>query len=123
MLIALFMLFLLTNGPAAEPNYFVDLQDKIESAIQSDDRKPVARKILDDMETRAESHNETTWEVIKKFTDLIDSREATTDEVVAIFERHLENSASYSSDILDLRFDLKDQMSREEWGEAFSVAK
>ena len=55
----------------------------------------------------------------KELGKSIEDREDGTGDMGIIFDQHYENLASYTSDIVDLRFELKDHVSQEEWEQIF----
>ena len=76
--------------------------------------------VLKAMKKRAKSQNKLVRKSVKELGKLLEGREDITAEGDDILDRHLENIESYSSDLLDLRFELKEQITRDEWGQIFS---
>ena len=75
--------------------------------------------MLDKMEDRTKELNKQVKQSFKELDRLIQDRSNTTADIAVIFNKHLKNTESYSNDILDLRFELKDHISREEWTQIF----
>lgn len=120
MLIALLTIMLLGGGASASLDYIADSRDAVKTVMAEDGRQKDALSVLKAMKKRAKSQNKLVRKSVKELGKLLEGREDITAEGDDILDRHLENVASYSSDMLDLRFELKEQITRDEWGQIFS---
>ena len=124
MLIALFTLFLLGGGSSDSTSAFLifiaENRETIESVVVDDARRGEALAILTTMDERAGDYSEELKEASEELGELVRGREDHSAEIAGILARHLAYTGTYSSDILDLRFELKDSISREEWAQIFS---
>ena len=120
MLIALLTIMLLGGGASASLDYIADSRDAVKTVMAEDGRQKDALSVLKAMKKRAKSQNKLVRKSVKELGKLLEGREDITAEGDDILDRHLENVESYSSDMLDLRFELKEQITRDEWGQIFS---
>ena len=120
MLIALLTIMLLGGGASANLDYIADSRDAVKTVMAEDGRQKDALSVLKAMKKRAKSQNKLVRKSVKELGKLLEGREDITVEGDDILDRHLENVESYSSDMLDLRFELKEQITRDEWGQIFS---
>ena len=120
MLIALLTIMLLGGGASASLDYIADSRDAVKTVMAEDGRQKDALSVLKAMKKRAKSQNKLVRKSVKELGKLLEGREDITAEGDDILDRHLENIESYSSDMLDLRFELKEQITRDEWGQIFS---
>jgi len=58
--------------------------------------------------------------VTKDMNKILPSDEVTDTDFDTIWDGYFEQRASYNRDMLDLRYQLKDQMTREEWQQVFA---
>jgi hypothetical protein len=56
----------------------------------------------------------------KTLGKLLSNHETTSDEIDAIWKEHFAEMDRYIREMLDLRFELKEQISREDWETIFS---
>jgi len=120
MLIALLTIMLLGGGASASLDYIADSRDAVKTVMAEDGRQKDALSVLKAMKKRAKSQNKLVRKSVKELGKLLEGREDITAEGDDILDRHLENVESYSSDMIDLRFELKEQITRDEWGQIFS---
>jgi len=119
MLIALLTILFLSGGSSVILDYIADSKDAIKTVMIKDRGQQEALDILNVMKKRSRSHNKEIRKTIKEFGKLLEGRDDNAAEIAAIGDRHFENSALYNSDILDLRFELKEHVTREEWAQIF----
>jgi len=120
MALLLTYLFLSGGGSSAFLDRIADSKDVVKTVMVRDERQKEALNILDSMKKRSKEHSKQISKTSKELGNLIESRDASTAEIAAIGDRNLENIESYNRDILDLRFELKAQVTREEWAQIFS---
>jgi hypothetical protein len=56
----------------------------------------------------------------KDMNKILMSDDVTDADVDTVWEGYFSERAAYNQDVLDLRFQLKDQMTRDEWQQVFS---
>ena len=120
MIVALLTILFLGGGSTtAFLDYIADSKDAVKIVMVKDERQKEVLNILKLVEKRSNGHNKQVKKTIKDLGKQIEGREANTAAIAAISDRYFEDLESYSSDILDLRFKLKELVSREEWAQLF----
>ena len=119
MLVALLAILFLGGGTSAFLEHIAESEESIKTVLVNDDRQKQALNTLAAMKERTEIHNKQIKKTIKELDDLLEGRTVNNTEIAAIGGHHFESLESYSSDILDLRFELIEQLTREEWAEVF----
>jgi uncharacterized protein YccT (UPF0319 family) len=120
MLIALFTLLLLGGSSTGMLDYIADTQDTVKVVMEKDDRRKEALSIVKAMEKRTNAHNKMVKRASKDLNKTLSSDEATDADIDPIWDAYFSQRAGYNQDMLDLRFQLKDQMTREEWQQVFA---
>ena len=120
MLIALITILLLGGSNTGMLDFIADTQDEVEVVMEKDDRRKEALGTLKAMKKRADAHNKMVKSASKDMNKTLSSDDVTDSDVDTIWDAYFSQRAAYNQDMLDLRYQLKDQMTREEWQEVFS---
>lgn len=118
---AILITYLILGGSGSSTflDYVADSKDAVKTVMVKDERQKEALDILKSMGKRSREHSKQVKKTGKELGKLIAGREADTAEIATIADRIFESTESYNSDILDLRFELKEQVTREEWEQIF----
>ena len=120
MLIALFTILLLGGSSSFVFDFVADTQDDIKIVVPKGERQKVALDTLKEMkkiEKAYRKHLKAAGKDLYKALDLPDDVES---EIDAVWTAHFTEVQRRNDEMLDLRFELREQLSREEWGEIFS---
>ncbi len=120
MLIALITILLLGGSNTGMLDFIADTQDTVKVVMEKDDRRKEALGTLKAMKKRANARNKMVKRTSKDMNKTLSSQDVTDSDVDTIWDAYFSQRAAYNQDMLDLRFQLKDQMTREEWQEVFS---
>ncbi len=120
MLIALFTILLLGGSSTGMLDFIADSQDTVKIVMQKDDRRKEALGTLKAMKKRANAHNKMVKRASKDMNKALSSDEVTDADIDTIWDAYFSQRATYNQDMLDLRYQLKDQMTREEWQQVFA---
>jgi len=120
MLIALFTILILGGSNTGVLNFIADTQDTVKVVMDTDDRRKGVLATLKETKKRTDAHNKMVKRTSKDMNKILSSDEVTDDDIETIWEAYFAQRASYNQDMLDLRFQLKDQMTREEWKQVFA---
>jgi len=120
MLIALFMILFLGGSATGMLNYIADTQDAVKVVMEKDDRRKEALGTLKTMKKRAASHNKMVKRTSKDMIKTLSSDEVTQADIDTVWDAYFSQRAAYNVDMLNLRYQLRDQMTREEWQQVFS---
>ena len=120
MLIALFTILLLGGSATGILDFIADTQDTVKVVMEKDDRRKEVLATLKETKKRTDAHNKMVKGASKDLSKTLSGDEVTEADVDAIWQGYFASRADYNRDMLDLRFQLKDQMTREEWQQVFA---
>ncbi len=120
MLIALITILLLGDSNTGMLDFIADTQDEVEVVMEKDDRRKEALSTLKAIKSRTEAHNKVVSGTSKDLNKSLADNDATEADIDTIWYRYFAQREAYNRDMLDLRFQLKDQMTREEWQQVFA---
>jgi len=120
MLIALITILLLGGSNTGMLDFIADTQDTVKVVMEKDDRRKEALGTLKAMKKRANAHNKMVKRTSKDMNKTLSSHDVTDSDVDTIWDAYFSQRAACNQDMLNLRYQLKDQMTREEWQEVFS---
>ena len=120
MLIALFTILILGGSSTGMLDFIADTQDTVKVVMEKDDRRNEALGTLKAMKKRADAHNKMVKRTSKDMDKVLSSEEADDAGIDAVWGEYFAQRAAYNQDMLDLRYQLKDQMTREEWQQVFA---
>jgi hypothetical protein len=123
MLIALFTILILGGSNTAMLDFIADTRDEVKVVMEKDDRRKEALSTLKALKKRANAHNKTVKRAAKDVILTLADDHATGADIDTIWDAYFAQRAAYNHDMLDLRFQLKDQMTREEWQQVFAGNK
>ncbi len=120
MLIALITILILGGSSTGMLDYIADTQDTVKVVMEKDDRRKEVLGTLKETKKRTDAHNEMVKGVSKDMKKILSSEELTDASFDTIWDEYFSQRASYDRDMLNLRYQLKDQMTREEWQQVFA---
>ena len=120
MLIALFTILLLGGSATGMLDFIADTQDTVKVVMEKDDQRKEVLATLKETKKRTDAHNKMVKGASKDLSKTLSGDEVTEADVDAIWQGYFASRADYNRDMLDLRFQLKDQMTREEWQQVFA---
>jgi hypothetical protein len=116
MLIALYTIFVLGGGGTFGPMDFInEALDNTDSAIVDDDRRKEAIATLKTMKARTKQHTKAMKGLSKEMDSSMSEHEFADEETEVTWDHFFELNTEYSKDIVEIRFQLRDQVTREEW--------
>jgi hypothetical protein len=124
MLIALYTIFVLSGGGSFGPMVFIDeALDSAKIVIVEDDRRKEATVALKAMNKRSSEYTKATKKLAKDLGPDTDDRDVSDEELDVFWDKIITLNSEYSNDLVNMRFQLRDQLSREEWEGLFPVQK
>ena len=119
MLIALFTILILGGGSTGLLDYIADTQDSVKIVMVKDERQKEALTTLKAMKKRANARNKQARNTAKSLDKMFRNHDTTAADIDAIWAEHFAGRDQYNHDMLDLRFELKEYITREEWEAIF----
>ena len=121
MLIALFTVLFLGGGDTGMLDFIADTQDTVKVVMEKDDRKKEAITTLKAMKKRTNAHYKMVKRASKDMDKVLSGDEVANSDIDEIWDAYYSQRAVYNLDMLDLRFQLKEKMTREEWQQVFAA--
>jgi len=119
MLIALLTVLLLGGGSTGALNYIGDTRDAVKSVVANGDAQKSALKTLKAMRKRTNVQNKMAKRTAKEIEKVFSDHEIEADDLETIWNEYFAAIDSHNQDMLDMRFALKENITREEWTEIF----
>ena len=120
MLIALFTIFILGGGGPFGPMVFIDdALENVESAIVEDDRRKETTATLKVMNKRSKEYTKAIRGLAKESPSEFSKHDGSDEEIEAFWGQFFELNSEYTNDLVEMRFELRDQLSRDEWEALF----
>lgn len=116
MLIALFTILILGGSATGTLDFIADTQDTVKVVMEKDDRRKDALATLKAMKKRANAYNK----MVKRSSKDLNKALSNDADIDTIWEAYFEQRGIYDRDMLDLRYQLRDQLTQEEWQQVFS---
>ncbi len=121
MITALIISMLFGGGSTAMLGYIANAQDSVKIIMVKDGRRKQALSTLKAMKKRTNARNKEVRRATKNLNKALDQDNINAADIDAIWDVYFAEIDQYDNDMLDLRFELKDHISREEWKEIFPV--
>jgi len=123
MLVALLTIILLGGG-AFGPMIFIDAAtDNAKAEIVDADRRKKIVASLKTMKKRSREYIKAARRLAKDLGKEYDAHAVDTAGADEVWDRFVELNAIYTADIIEMRFELRDQTSREEWSKLFPISE
>ncbi len=120
MLIALFTILILGGSSTGVLDFIADTQDTVNVVMEKDDRRKEALSTLKATKKRTQAYNKVVKNASKNLNNTLASEQGTDADIDTIWDAYFVQRAAYNQDMLNLRYQLRDQMTREEWQQVFS---
>ena len=99
--------------------YIADAQDSIKVVMVRDDRRREALGTLKAMKKRTNARSKMVRRATKNLNKALDQDNIDAADIDAIWDGYFAEIDQYDHDMLDLRYQLKEQINREEWEAIF----
>jgi len=121
MLVALLTLLFLGGGSTnAILEYVADSRPLIKEAVVDESRQKAALATLKEMKAQQKSYNKLVKGTVKELKSRLETDSGATGE--EFWEEYFTAKQASDEEMLDLRFKLRDQLTREEWQVVFGTA-
>ena len=119
MLIGLLVILLLGGTPSGMLVELSLIQDNIKAVMVKDDRQKAARDVVKKMEKRTKDQNKQVNKYAKRLDDALSDHDFPAAEIDKLCSKYHAVRRDYQLRMVDLRFELKEHITREEWQEIF----
>ena len=122
MLAAIITILILGGGGAFGPMVFIDeARDNVENVITDEEQLKAVRADLKAMKGRAKDYSKAMNKLTKDYRKEFGDHDIQGDTMDAYWGQLLSLNETYSKDLTAMRFDLRDQMTREQWEALFPL--
>ena len=119
MLTMLLISLLFGGGSTAMLGYIADAQDTVKMVMVKDDRQKAALSTLKAMKKRTNARNRRVKRAMKDLNKALGQGDISNADIDTIWAGYFAEVDQYKDDILDLRWELKGHINREEWEAIF----
>ena len=114
-------LLFLGSGASLMVDGIDQMHDNIKQRIVDESSRKAALEVVDRMKATTKETEDTDNDGEKELLKLIQRYETTTAELQSHLNASYEQRVRYQQEMLALRFDLKDQLTREQWDKVFQT--
>jgi len=119
MLIAIITILLLGGGSIGLLDYIADAKDDVKQVMPKSDEQEAALATLKAMKKRTQAHNKQIKNTFKGLEKEFEDYGASDEAINRMWSEFFSDRKLYDGDMLDLRFELKEHINREEWEKIF----
>jgi hypothetical protein len=121
MLVALYTIFVLGGGVSFAISDFLDeLKQSTKDFVVDDEHKKEALDTIKAMKALLKDHQKGIGEISKPLGKELAANPLRNAEVDKLWDQYIDLSSNTMRDMVELRFQLKDQLTRDEWEQVFS---
>jgi len=121
MLIAIITILFLGGSSSGVLDYIADAEDNVKQVIAKGDQRTGALATLKALKKTSKARNKQVKRAAKALDKAREDHAGGNAEVDGIWSELFVELGEHNSDMLDLRFELKDQINREDWEKIFPV--
>jgi hypothetical protein len=99
---------------------FGDTKKLVKTYVVDDERKDAALDVVKEFKARGKAENKSIKALSKQVKNSLADNEGVDAQAEYLGEEFLDNTRVYYKDLLDLRFKLREQFTREEWAAAYA---
>lgn len=103
-------------------DYISDSKSSVKEVMPKGDARDEALAVLKTMKARVKSRNNIGKQARKDLGKAFENYAAQAEDTDAIWEANFDDADTYRNEMLDLRFELKQHISREQWQGIFAAA-
>jgi hypothetical protein len=93
----------------------------VSDVVEDKSRRSDINATLSEMKKRSKQRNKSAKQALKELQGEMAEHDINEAGLDTVFDNYLASLHEYNNDMIDLRFQLRDQLSREEWEVLFSV--
>lgn len=123
MLIALFTILFLGGGSDAYLGYIAESKDNVKMIMADGEERQQALDTLKAMKKRAKERSKLVKRTGKKLNNVFGDVDVSETNIDAIWDEYFSGINDYDQDMLELRFELREHIKREDWERIFSTSQ
>ena len=119
MLIALITILFLGSGSTGLLDFIGETDDNIKVVMEKDERRKGALATVKEMKKRTKARNKQVKKARKELGKALADHDAEMNAFDSIWDTYYAEVEDYNKDMLELRFELRDRLTRDEWQQIF----
>jgi len=121
MLIALYTILFLGGGFTLGISDLIDeIETSTKTVVVNEERNKQALSTIKAMQNRLKDHNENITQISKALGKELSEYTTRSNETDKLWDQYIDLSSDATHDLIELRFQLRDQLTRDEWEQVFS---
>ena len=122
MLIALFTILFLSGGAGTTAllDYIGDVQDSVKTVMPEGEQRTAALSTVKTIKERTKARNKSVGKLEKQMNKALNDHGIADADLDAIWAEYFRTVREFNREVVDLRFELKEYVSREEWQAIFA---
>jgi hypothetical protein len=121
MIAALIAILFLGGGiEDAVLDYVQYMRGTVKEVVADDERRADARATLNEMKKLTKAHSKSNQKTFKSLLRVMGEMGTEPETVDALWDDYFQTVDSYNERMIDLRFELRDTLTREEWEQMFA---
>lgn len=122
MLVALLTLVFFGGGSdSVVLAYIGDSRDAVKEAVEDETRRKSAIAALKDMQAHTKRHTKSTNKIVKNLKASLTDGDAQESDIEEFWVSYFAEKQAADQAMLDFRFSLRDQLTRDEWNKVFGA--
>jgi len=122
MLVTIITILFLTGGASAGLLYdFGSMKKQVKTYVTDEERKDAALDVVKEFKARAKAENKKLKALKKQVEGSLNESPAADEQLTYLGEELINSTRAYYADMLDLRFKIREQFTREEWTAAYAA--
>jgi hypothetical protein len=113
------VLFLGGGVQDAVMDYIKETKGAVSDVVEDKSRRSDINATLSEMKNRSKQRNKSAKQAFKELQGEMGEHDINEAGIDVVFDNYLASLHEYNVDMIDLRFQLRDQLSREEWAALF----
>ena len=121
MIAALIAILFLGGGiEDAVLDYVQYMRGTVKEVVADDERRADARATLNEIKKLTKAHSKSNQKTFKSLLGVMGEMGTEPETVDALWDDYFQTVDSYNERMIDLRFELRDTLTREEWEQMFA---
>ena len=123
MLIALITILFLGGSSTGMLDFIAASEDSVKIEVEDDDRRKNALAAVKELKKRTKARNKQVNRFRKDLAAVLRSEAVSDSDIDLVWDEYFSEIEDYNQDVLNLRFELLDHLTRDEWQRVFAATE
>jgi hypothetical protein len=120
-LVALLTILCLGGGSTTGiADFIADMEDSFKTVVVNDERRKEALDTIKAMKKRMKDHGKSVKQISKSLGKELSEHEVRSNEIDKLWDQYIDLNSDTVRHLIDWRFQLRDELTRNEWEQMFS---